>query len=152
MLWFFPDRISNIDSVPLVGATVIWLIVFPLVTVGRWRMDVLRVQTIYSFAHLFCLLDMARGRRLDWVPTGSTGSRKGGSGRIRVTMAAYLSVTQLLVLVGLAAEVLRSGPAQTWALILLTALNAYVFVPVAVHAWRVTLARSAASAHRSVFA
>ncbi|MBM2620685.1 glycosyltransferase [Actinoplanes sp. LDG1-06] len=153
MLWFFPDRISNIDALPLAGATLVWLVLFPLVAVGRWRIDVLRVQTVYSFAHLFCLLDMARGRRLDWVPTGRSGPRKGGSGRVRVFMSAYLSVTQLLVLAGLAVEVLRAGPADRWALVLLTAVNAYVFVPVAVLGWRATLARrSGAPSHRSVFA
>jgi cellulose synthase (UDP-forming) len=141
MLWFFPDRIGNIDALPLVGATLIWLVVFPLLTVGRWRIDVLRVQTIYSFAHLFCLYDLARGQRQDGVPTGQSGPRKGGSGRVRIAMGAYLSATQLLVFTGLAAEVLRSGPAHSWALILLTALNAYIYVPVAALAWRATAAR-----------
>jgi cellulose synthase (UDP-forming) len=41
------------------------------------------VKLLYSWAHLFALLDLLRRRQLGWQPTGA-GQRKAGTGRIWV--------------------------------------------------------------------
>jgi cellulose synthase (UDP-forming) len=154
MLWFFADKISTWNMLPLLGAVLLWLAVFPRLTTGRWRVEVLRVQVIYSFAHLFCLLDLARGRRLDWVPTNAhRGSAGPGAGRVRITMGGYLLATQALVITGLCADIARFGFSNYWALIPLTVLNAYIFVPVAWLALTTTVSkRSRQPQHREALA
>lgn len=52
MLWVTPDWIEPANSVWLLGAVALWFLVLPAVMKGRWRFDVLRVQYLYSFAHL----------------------------------------------------------------------------------------------------
>jgi glycosyl transferase family 2 len=138
MLWFFPDQVSNWNMLPLVAAVLLWLVVYPMLAAGRWRIEVLRVQAVYGFAHLFCLLDLIRGRSLEWRPTNAAGGRGGGVARIRLAMGAYLLLTQGLIGAGLVLAVSRYGIADFWGLIPLTALNAYVFLPVAWLAVRAT--------------
>ena len=40
---------------------------------GRWRFDVLRVQYLYSFAHLTAIGHILSGRTREWVATGASG-------------------------------------------------------------------------------
>lgn len=134
MVWFFPDRISSANMLPLVGATLFWLVVFPLVAHGRWRFEVLRIQAIYSFAHLFCVLDMVREHVSEWVATGATGgagSARPLASRVRLTMAIYITATQVLTVVGLALGAARFEVSSYWANIVFAGLTAYVFLPVA---------------------
>ncbi|MEU4693993.1 cellulose synthase catalytic subunit [Actinoplanes sp. NPDC023714] len=131
MLWFFPDRVSNGNVLLLLAAVLLWLLVFPMLAAGRWRIEVFRVQAVYGFAHLFCLFDLIRGRSMEWRPTGASTSRKPGAARVRITMAAYLLATQVLVVAGLAWDTARYGIDHYWALLPLMALNAYIALPVA---------------------
>ena len=48
-----------------------WLVVYPLIMRSRWRIEVLRIQTVYGFAHLFNIVDLIRHRVVEWHPTGS---------------------------------------------------------------------------------
>lgn len=146
MAFLFPQNVSPVNSLPLLGALILWLIVLPALSHGRWRPDVLRVQTIYSFAHLFCIADLFRGLVSEWVPTGSTSATVGVGQRVRSFMGPYILVTQALTLIGLALGSYRFGLDQYWAAIALFALSAYVFVPVGTLAvgWRRTTA-----AHRA---
>jgi cellulose synthase (UDP-forming) len=134
MVWFFPDEISSRNVLPLLGALAIWLVVYPAVTFGHWRFEVLRVQAIYGFAHLFCILDLIRGRAAEWIPTNMSpaqGHYRSHTARVRWTIAAFLCATQVGIAVGLAIGAARYGLERYWANVLLGLLNAYVFVPVA---------------------
>ncbi|MDE8585876.1 glycosyltransferase family 2 protein [Arthrobacter sp. NQ4] len=132
MAFFFPANITPLNSLPLLGAIVLWLIALPVVSLGRWRLDVLRVQAIYGFAHLFCIADMFRGLVSEWVPTGSASAQIPVARRVRSFMGPYILATQALTLVGLCLGVNQYGIEQFWAAIVLFALSSYVFVPVGI--------------------
>jgi len=148
MAFLFPQNISPLNSLPLLGAVALWLVVLPVVSLGRWRLDVLRVQTIYGFAHLFCIADMFRGLVSEWVPTGSTSVQVPIGQRVRSFMGPYVLTTQVLTVVGLGMGAYRFGIHQFWATFALFALSAYVFVPVGTLAmgWGRTTAAHAAAA------
>lgn len=129
MAFFFPENVAPFNSVPLLGAAVLWLVVLPMVSLGRWRLDVLRVQAIYGFAHLFCIADMFRGLVSEWVPTGSISARTSVARRVRSFMGPYILSTQALTSVGLFLGASQYGIQQFWATIALFALSTYVFVP-----------------------
>jgi cellulose synthase (UDP-forming) len=130
MAFLFPQNVTPLNSLPLLGAVILWLIVLPVVSLGRWRPDVLRVQAIYSFAHLFCIADMFRGLVSEWVPTGSTSAQVPIGQRVRSFMGPYILMTQALTLIGLGLAAYRFGLDQYWATIALFALSTYVFIPV----------------------
>lgn len=132
MLFFYPRNISALNMLPLLGVIVLWLWVLPAVSHGHWRVEVLRAQTIYGFAHLFCILDMFHGRVSEWVPTGvGQSTSRDVAQRVHSFLGPYLAVSQLLVLAGLVKGVIDYGLASFWANILLALFGAYIFVPVA---------------------
>jgi cellulose synthase (UDP-forming) len=136
MAFVFPQNVAPSNTLPLLLAVALWLIVLPAISLGYWRMEVLRVQTIYGFAHLFCIADMFRGRVSEWVPTGSTTVKVPIGQRVRTFMGPYVVITQALTLVGLGLGVYRFGLDQFWATIALFTLSAYVFIPVGVLAMK----------------
>ena len=71
MAWFFPQWVRPWNTVWLAGALAVWLVIYPMVMRGRWRIEVLRIQTVYGFAHLFNIVDLVRNRVVEWHPTGS---------------------------------------------------------------------------------
>ncbi|WP_129338035.1 glycosyltransferase family 2 protein [Cellulomonas endophytica] len=136
MAFFFPGSIAPENSLPLAGAVLLWLVVLPAVSRSRWRPEVLRVQTIYGFAHLFCILDMLRGRVAEWVPTGARAVRSPVAHRVRRFMGGYLLATQGLVALGLTLGVVHHGLGEYWSTLALALLMAYVALPVASAALR----------------
>lgn len=132
MGFVFAQNVTPLNSLPLLGAVALWLIVLPAVSLCHWRLEVLRVQVIYGFAHLFCIADMFRGLVSEWVPTGSTSVQVPIGQRVRTFMGPYILVTQALTFVGLALGAYRFGIDEFWAAIVLFALSAYVFVPVGI--------------------
>ncbi|GIG28897.1 glycosyltransferase family 2 protein [Cellulomonas marina] len=149
MLWAFPAWIEPMNSVWLLGAVALWLVVNPLVMRGRWRIDVLRVQILYSFAHAVAIAHVLSGRTKEWVATGTAG----GVGRrtplattIVRTATLTVAVTQALLWTGLVHGVLTYGLGPLWAMLLLAALSAYVQWPLVAAGLRDGAARRAAPA------
>jgi cellulose synthase (UDP-forming) len=132
MLYAFPSQVSAINLLPLTGVLVLWLAVFPVVSKARWRIEVLRVQAIYGFAHLFCIWDMLNGRTTEWVPTGVGGRKRPRiATRVKAFMVPYLVLSQGAIAVGLVAGTWTYGLGAFWATILFAAVGLYVYVPVA---------------------
>jgi cellulose synthase (UDP-forming) len=52
-------------------------------------------KLLYGWAHLFCLFDICRRKRMDWQSTGG-GSRKAGTRRIWVAIMAWNLPTSVL--------------------------------------------------------
>ncbi|MDP9407436.1 MAG: glycosyltransferase [Actinomycetota bacterium] len=131
-LWF-PENVFAVNMLPLVGALVLWLAVYPLLFVGRWRVEVLRVQALYSFAHALSLVHAIRGRSADWVPSHTADRSKATSvaATVRLVLTVYLGATQLALAVVLALRTVQFGLADWWATIAFALFNAYVFVPLA---------------------
>ena len=88
MLYVLPQWIKPMNSIWLTGALSLWFIVLPGLMRGQWRIGVLRVQMMYSFAHALAIFDIATGRTKDWVATGAASrstprARRSGVWRIR---------------------------------------------------------------------
>jgi hypothetical protein len=131
MVIFFPGNINVLNMLPLLGVVVLWLVVFPAVSLSRWRFEVLRVQTLYGFAHLFSVLDAVRGRVMEWVATGAgSAPRRTVAHRVQRFMVPYLAVTQVMVFAGLLRGAMEFGLLRYSLNIAFALLSAYVFLPV----------------------
>jgi peptidoglycan/LPS O-acetylase OafA/YrhL/cellulose synthase/poly-beta-1,6-N-acetylglucosamine synthase-like glycosyltransferase len=131
MLYYIPRWIEPANSVWLAGAFLLWFVVLPLVSKSRWRIEVLRVQLLYSFAHAAAILHAITGRTRSWVATGASVERTTplATGIAR-TAKAYIAVTQLLVWVGLTVGILEHGLERFWAMVLVAVVGAYVQLPI----------------------
>jgi peptidoglycan/LPS O-acetylase OafA/YrhL/cellulose synthase/poly-beta-1,6-N-acetylglucosamine synthase-like glycosyltransferase len=130
MLWLIPEDVFPKNSLPLLGAVILWLVVLPLAMRGRWRIGVLRVQVMYSYAHALAIVHSLTGRTKEWVATGSAGSKRAPIGRtIGVAMKSYIVVTEVLVVTGLALGTVRYGFDRFWAMWCFAGLAAYVHLP-----------------------
>jgi cellulose synthase/poly-beta-1,6-N-acetylglucosamine synthase-like glycosyltransferase len=130
MLWLLPAWVEPMNSVWLAGAFLLWFVVLPLTMRGHWRFSVLRVQHLYSFAHLTAIVHIRSGRTREWVATGASG---GTTTPLAVTIGrtvkGYVVVTQLLVWAGLLRGTLEYGIGAYWAMLVLGLMGAYIQVP-----------------------
>ncbi|MDY6809883.1 MAG: cellulose synthase catalytic subunit [Actinomycetota bacterium] len=69
----YPDDVQPRQLVPFLLGLWVYVVLFPLVSRSRWRLEVLRVQIAYSFAHTIAIWHKVIGREIDWVPTGAIG-------------------------------------------------------------------------------
>lgn len=130
MLWGFPSYIYPENTAWLLGAVLLWYFVLPTVMRSHWRLDVLRVQQLYSFAHAVAIAHVLTGRTKEWVATGSANTR---TTPLAVTITRVMRMTVVLtqtsVWTGLALATLHDGPERTWAMLGFGLLSAYVQVP-----------------------
>jgi len=130
MLWIFPQYISPHNTAWLLGAVLLWYFILPTVMRGHWRLDVLRVQQLYSFAHAVAIMHVLTGRTKEWVATGSANTR---TTPLAVTITRVMRVTtaltQTAVWSGLILATLRFGIGHTWAMLGFGLLSGYVQVP-----------------------
>jgi cellulose synthase/poly-beta-1,6-N-acetylglucosamine synthase-like glycosyltransferase len=130
MLYLLPQWIEPMNSIWLLGALCLWFVILPSVMKGHWRIDVLRVQLMYSYAHAVAILHLLTGRTREWVATGSTsGKATPVAVTIKRTMQIYIGATQVLIYVGLVRGTLTYGISEYWAMIGLAVLGAYVHLP-----------------------
>lgn len=130
MIWLLPDIVSPRNMIPLLGVVVLWLVVYPVIMKGRWRLEVLRTQAIYSFAHVVAIRDVLFGTVAPWVPSHGTSRPNPLAARVRRLMGNYLLVTQLILVGGLVWRITENGWGQWWATAAFVVLNLYIFVPV----------------------
>jgi cellulose synthase (UDP-forming) len=88
LLIFMPDRVRLINYVLIVPSLVYNLVVFPAWHRCRFGPSAFMAKALYGWSHLFCLLDIVRGRHLGWQATGS-GRRKAGTRRVWVAIAVW---------------------------------------------------------------
>jgi peptidoglycan/LPS O-acetylase OafA/YrhL/cellulose synthase/poly-beta-1,6-N-acetylglucosamine synthase-like glycosyltransferase len=134
MLYHLPSWIQPGNSVWLLGALVLWFVVLPLTFRSRWRIEVLRVQLLYSYAHALAVLHTLTGRTRDWVATGAANSAKRSTPlatSVMRTIVVYVTLTQLAVVTGLVLVTAQLGIERTWAMAFFGAVQAYVQWPVA---------------------
>ena len=130
MLWLLPKYIYPRNSVWLAGALVLWIVILPVVMRGRWRVDVLRVQMMYSFAHAVAIFHTLTGRTKEWVATGSASSRTTPlATTIGRLMKGYVALSQGAIFAGLAYGTARFGFSRLWVMCSLGALSAYIHLP-----------------------
>jgi cellulose synthase (UDP-forming) len=96
----------------------------------------LRVQVIYSFAHLLCVLDLLRRHAEEWVPSGDQTQTTPVGRRVRRFMVPFIVLSQAGIVVGLAHGVWRYGIGAFWAAILFGAFGLYISVPIVIESVR----------------
>ncbi|MGQ7296220.1 glycosyltransferase family 2 protein [Quadrisphaera sp. KR29] len=130
MLYAFPHEIHPGNTAWLLGAVLLWYFVLPTVMHCYWRMDVLRVQQLYSFAHAVAIVHVVTRRTKEWVATGSA-NHKTTPLAVTITrvMRVTVALTQLSVWTGLVAATVRYGLHETWAVVCFGLLSSYVQLP-----------------------
>jgi cellulose synthase (UDP-forming) len=128
MTWMFPEWVRSWNTVWLVGALASWLIGYPLVMRGRWRMEVLRLQAVYGFAHLFNIMHLIQQRVVEWHPTGSKAPAPIAV-RVKRFYVTYLGATLMLAGVGLALRIAEDGLATFAGMLVFFLINVYVAGP-----------------------
>jgi peptidoglycan/LPS O-acetylase OafA/YrhL/cellulose synthase/poly-beta-1,6-N-acetylglucosamine synthase-like glycosyltransferase len=131
MLYFLPRWIEPMNSIWLVGVLCLWFIILPSVMKSRWRVDVLRVQILYSFAHAVAIIHILSGRTKEWVATGAANTR---TTPLAVTIGRvakiYVALTYSLLWFGLIRGALTYGFDRFWAMIALAVLATYIHLPI----------------------
>ncbi len=130
MIWLLPELVGPQNMIPLLGVVLLWLVVYPVVMKGRWRLDCLRVQAIYSFAHVAAIHDVFFGKVAAWVPSNGTARPNPVAVRVRRVMGWYLLSTQVAVVGGLLWQISQFGWSHWWATAAFVVMNLYIFVPV----------------------
>lgn len=130
MLYLLPQWIEPMNSIWLLGALCLWFLILPLVMKGRWRVDVLRVQLLYSFAHAVAIFHVLTGQTKEWVATGTANGRSTPlASTIGRAVKIYTGATQALIYIGIVGGTMTYGFHEYWAMIGLAVLSAYVHLP-----------------------
>ena len=127
MVWFYPEWVRPANMAWLVGVLILWFILYPLVMTGRWRIEVLRLQTVYGFAHVFSVYHLLTGRDVGWHPTGSK-KRPPLSVSVKRFYTLYLGVALLALAAGLAYRGIDHLD-RFWPMIAFSVLNIYIVAP-----------------------
>jgi cellulose synthase (UDP-forming) len=88
LLIFMPDRVRLINYVLILPSLVYNLIVFPAWHRCHFGPSAFMAKALYGWSHLFCLVDLVRGKRLGWQATGAE-RRKSGTRRVWVAVALW---------------------------------------------------------------
>jgi cellulose synthase/poly-beta-1,6-N-acetylglucosamine synthase-like glycosyltransferase len=88
LLIFMPDRVRLINYLLILPSLVYNLAVFPAWHRCRFGPSAFMAKALYGWAHLFCLLDLVRGKRLGWQATGEV-RRKAGTKRVWIGVALW---------------------------------------------------------------
>lgn len=128
MTWLFPEWVRSWNTIWLIGALATWLVGYPLIMRSRWRVEVLRIQTVYGFAHLFNIVDLIRNRVVEWHPTGSKAPAPIAV-RVKRFYALYLGVTLSTAAAGLVLRIAEDGLATFAGMLLFFLINLYVAGP-----------------------
>ncbi|MGL5810092.1 MAG: SGNH hydrolase domain-containing protein [Nocardioides sp.] len=129
MVWLLPGWVEPMNSIWLVGALLLWFVVLPSVMKGRWRFDVLRVQYLYSFAHLAAIAHVITGRTRGWVATGVASSATPLAVSITRLVKAHVALTQVLLWAGMTRGVLVHGLEAYWVMVVLGAVGSFIQIP-----------------------
>jgi cellulose synthase (UDP-forming) len=107
---------------------------------GKWRIEVLRLQTVYGFAHAFNIVHMLQGRLVGWVPTNNKVAPPLAIS-VRRFYTWYLGTGQLILLAGLSYRLATRGIDQMWGMTAFAVLNLYILAPLIWDGARVLIAR-----------
>jgi cellulose synthase (UDP-forming) len=150
VLAFYPATVSPVTMVLLVGPLLMWLLIYPLLFKYRWRLEVLRVQTIYSFTHAVTFWHMLKNTYVEWVPTGGKSTATPLVVTVRQLLKYYFTGTQVVVVALLAVDSYRFGFERYSLTAVFAALNLYVAVPVIRMAWEGSLTDAFGALGRSL--
>ncbi|UQX90266.1 cellulose synthase catalytic subunit [Jatrophihabitans telluris] len=130
MLFFFPQHIFPHNTVWLLGAIALWYFILPTMMKSNWRLDVLRVQQLYSFAHAVAIVHILTGRTKEWVATGTANTKKTPLAlTISRVMRVTVFITQALLWTAITRATLEYGIGHTWAMLCFALVSAYLQIP-----------------------
>lgn len=132
MILLFPHFMRPENMLPLIGMMALWLVIYPAIMCSSWRLDVLRVQVIYGFAHAAAIVDVFFGKASEWVPSHGAAKATPLVARVKRTMAIYLGTMQLIVIGAFLWRLAQPEYTLTewWAAGVFLIVNAYIFIPV----------------------
>lgn len=128
MAWFYPAWVRGPEILWLSGAVLLWLVIYPIVMHGKWRIEVLRIQTVYGFAHAFNIVHLLQGRLVGWHPTNAKAAAPLAVS-VRRLYTWYLGIGQVALLAGLSWRIEGYGIGRFWGMTAFSLLNLYIFVP-----------------------
>ncbi len=130
MIWLLPERVRPFNSVYLLGAGLLYFVVLPAVSRSRWRVEVLRIQLMYSFAHVLSIVHVLTGRTREWVATGAANSKVTPLAvSISRIMKTWVLLTQVAIWAGLAIDIANYGMGRFWAMLVLALIATYIELP-----------------------
>jgi cellulose synthase (UDP-forming) len=135
LIWY-PANVNPSSMVLLLGPLVMWFVIYPIIFKYRWRLEVLRVQMIYSYTHAVTFWHMLKQTYVEWVPTGGKSTATPLVTTVRRLLKYYALGTQLVLVGFLALDSVRFGVERYWLTGVFAVLNLYVVGPVIVMAWR----------------
>lgn len=120
MLLLFPQQVDLRNYLLILPSVVYNFVVFPLWHRCKYTLDSFTVKMIYGWAHFFSIIDIVRGRRMGWQPTGST-KKKSRTRRLWIAMSAWTAGTGV-IWVGFAAYRMVTDDALSFAPLFLTGM------------------------------
>ena len=127
MTWFYSEWVRPANMIWLVGILILWFILYPIVMTGKWRIEVLRLQTVYGFAHLFNIIHLGSGRLAEWHTSGRR-DRAPIARSVQRFYTYYLGAALAALFVGLVVRSLH-GIDRFWPMIGFSLLNFYIAGP-----------------------
>lgn len=129
MSYAYPGEVRPSHLIPFLLVLWVWFVLIPITFRTRWRVEVIRLQMLYSFCHAVAIFHTLRGSTAGWVATGATG-RAGGAAR-SVTVLTLTTLTTLTVAewVGLAWAGWTHGWEQYWPLLMFHVGYCYMTLP-----------------------
>ncbi|TWG26865.1 cellulose synthase (UDP-forming) [Actinoplanes teichomyceticus] len=95
MLTVFPQQVGIENYLLIVPSILYNFVFFPLWHRSRYGFSAWTVKMIYGWSHLFAVVDILRGRRMGWQPTGGT-KKKSKTRRLWIAMWAFTFGTGVL--------------------------------------------------------
>jgi cellulose synthase (UDP-forming) len=142
LIWY-PANVKPSNMLLLLGPLLMWFVIYPLLFKYRWRVEVLRVQMIYSYTHAVTFWHMLKKTSVEWIPTGGSSKATPMVTTVRRLFKYYLTTTQLAVVGYLIWDCFRFGVGRYWVTGAFAMLNLYISGPVIVMAWQGTFTRTA---------
>ncbi|MFF8186480.1 glycosyltransferase family 2 protein [Microbacterium sp. NPDC016588] len=137
-LLVFPTTIEPVHYLGLLPAIWVRMVLVPMVYRIGIRFDVLRVEMLFGFAHMFAVIDGVRGRAAAWVTTSSDArAALEAPGmplarRIAITGVVVICTTIALLGFSLTSAIAAHGLTKLWMPALVALVFLYTAVPVLV--------------------
>jgi cellulose synthase (UDP-forming) len=88
MLIFMPERVRLINYISSAPSILYNMVVFPSWHRCRFGLTAFMAKFLYGWAHMACLFDICRRKRMGWQTTGAS-KRKAGTRRVWIAMAIW---------------------------------------------------------------
>jgi cellulose synthase (UDP-forming) len=124
MALFYPAQVHPRNYLLIAASMCLTQMLLPIVTFRRGRrFEMLRISTLYSFAHAVAILDVLRGRTASWTPTGASSRRAPLPTRITRFMRVWLATAQLTMWGAMLWRVFECGIHDYWPMVCLAVMT-----------------------------